>query len=231
MAAPASEGPVRYASDGTLAILQMDDGKANALSHAMLAALDGALDRAQAEGVRGVVLSGRPGRFCAGFDLGVMQQGPDAAGALVARGVELAVRLFEWPGPVVIAATGHALAMGAVLLCTADERVGARGEFKIGLNEVAIGLPLPRFAIELAQARLSIRHVHRATALAEIYTPEDAVEAGYLDRAVDASKVEAEATTRGRALVSTLDAAAYRATKRALRGALGERLRDLKTLA
>ena len=136
-----------------IALVRMDDGKANAFSHAMLEALGRAFDRAEKE-ARAIVLAGRPERFSGGFDLKVMNQGGPAVPELVLAGARFAIRVYECPLPVVIACTGHALAMGAVLLLAPDLRLGARGAYKIGLNEVAIGMTLPGFAVELARERL-----------------------------------------------------------------------------
>lgn len=216
---------VDYAIEDGVAVLRLDDGKANALSPGVLDALHTALDRALAEEVGAVVLLGRPGRFSAGFDLSVMRQGPKAAIAMVGRGAELGLRLFDCPVPVVIGATGHALAMGAVLLLAADERIGAEGDFKIGLNEVAIKMTLPEFAIALAEERLSRRHLQRAINQAEIYSPREAVDAGYLDRVVPAEQVGPEAIARAQILAGMLDPKAHRETKRALRRVALERLR------
>ena len=175
---------LQYEQEGDVALLRLDDGKANAISHEMLAALHGALDRAEKE-ARAVVLLGRPGRFSAGFDLATMGAGPEAAQKLVGGGAELLIRLYELPLPVVAACSGHALAMGSLLLLASDSRIGVRGGFKVGLNEVAIRMVLPLFAVELARARLSKRHFQRATIQAEIYDPEGAVDAGYLDSVVE----------------------------------------------
>src|SRR5438552_1998622 len=127
--------PITSSRDGDVAIVRMDDGKANALSHASIDALNAALTAAERY-AHSVVLVGRPGRFCAGFDLSVINAGPAEMQALVRRGGELAVRLFMFPRPVVAACTGHALAAGAIILMASDHRVGAQGAFKIGLNEV-----------------------------------------------------------------------------------------------
>lgn len=220
-----SQDAVRYALDENIAVLTLDDGKANALSHAVIDALAEGLDRAAKDEARAILLAGRPGRFCAGFDLKVMRQGLGEAGALVLDGADLAARLFDWPVPVVLAVTGHALAMGAVLCLAADERIGADGDFKIGLNEVAIGMTLPDFAVELARERLSRRHLGRAVAQAEIYTPGTAADAGFLDRVVPPEQVVSEALARAKALAAGLDLAAHAATKRALRAGTRERLR------
>jgi len=184
---------VSFQSAGDVAILRIDDGKANALSPAVLDAIGGCLDQAEEAG-QAVLLVGRPGRFSAGFDLSVMREGgPGAARAMVTDGAQLALRLGRHPGPVVVACTGHALAMGAVLLMAADTRIGAEGDFKIGFNEVAIGMATPIFLLELARERLSKRHFLKATVQAEIYAPGPAVDAGFLDRTTPADGVFDEA--------------------------------------
>ncbi len=214
--------PLTYALEGPVAVLTMDDGKANALSHAMIDALHTALDRAESE-ARAVVIAGRPGRFCAGFDLEAMTAGADSARDLVKAGTLLDLRLVLHPQPVVAACTGHALAAGALVLLSADTRIGAAGDFRIGLNEVAIGLRLPIFAAELARERLSPRHLVGATVEARLCTPERAREVGFLDRTVAAAEVVPVAIEEARAL-SALNPAALATTKRILRGALVERV-------
>lgn len=198
-----------------LAVVRMDDGKANAFSFAMLEALGAALDAA-ARDAKALVLLGRPGRFSGGFDLGVMNQGGEAMVRLVTAGGRLALRLYEFPLPVVVGCTGHALAMGAVVLCAADLRIGAAGDFKVGLNEVAIGLTLPVFAAELARERLAATHLARATALAEVFSPAGAVEAGFLDRTVAPADVE-QAALEAAAALAALPGRAHAGTKRLLR--------------
>lgn len=210
-------------ADG-VAHLALDDGKANAISHAMIAALHGALDTAVAE-AKAVVLSGRPGRFSAGYDLSVMNGGPDAVRALVREGALLTMRLYELERPVLIAATGHALAQGAIFLMAADVRIGAAGAFKIGLNEVALGMPVPVYAAELARDRLSRRHLTAATNLATIYDPAGAVDAGYLDAAVEPDEVVAHTLERATALAATLNVRAFTATRRTMRGEVAQKVR------
>ena len=209
---------VVYELQDSVAVLRVDDGKANAFSFPLIEALHAALDRAEKE-AKAVAWIGRAGRFSGGFDLGVMRSGDLAAvGKLVAAGGRLALRLYEAPLPVVLGCTGHALAMGAVALLAADLRVGALGEFKIGLNEVAIGLTLPTFATELARERLSPRHLQRAAVLAEVYDGPGAVEAGFLDLVAPADKVEGVAIEAASRLAA-LHLGAHHATKRRVRKA------------
>ena len=213
-----STDPVRYERRDAVALITLDDGKANAVSPALVAALNAALDRAEAE-AQAVVLAGRPGRFSAGFDLSVMTGGIDAMRALITSGAEVALRMYMFPRPLVIACTGHALAAGAVFLCTADVRMGAAGPFKLGLNEVSIQLPLPTFAMELARARLAPRWFTQSVTQARIYDPAGACEAGYLDEVAPAETVVDAALARAAQLAALPDPA-FRLTKERERGAI-----------
>ena len=145
-----------------------------------------------------------------------MTAGPSHAAALVGAGGRLLMRIYGHPQPVVLGVTGHALAAGALLTLSCDTRIGGDGPAKIGLNETAIGMGLPHFAVELAEARLASAHLLRAAVQAEIYDAPGAVEAGYLDRVVPAADVEADVVRRGRAGSAQLPGGAYRHTKRAL---------------
>lgn len=201
----------------------MDDGRANALSPTMLAALGHALDRAEADDVGAVVVAGRPGRFSGGFDLEVLGGPQDEALAMIEGGFELAHRLLSFPKPVVLGCTGHALAMGSFLLLAGDLRVGAAGEFRIQANEVAIGIPMPDTALALLRHRLTPPAFDRAVVLAEASTPESAVSAGWLDQVVAADDVVAVAQARAATLAATLDPSAHVISKlRARARVLGE---------
>ncbi len=205
-------------------LIQMDDGKANALGFEMLAQLDSALDQAEEAG-KVVIICGRPGKFSAGFDLAVMGQGGDEMVKLLRNGSSLSRRLLAFPTPVVLAVSGHALAMGALLLLSADYRIGVHGAYKIGLNEVAIGMTLPYFAIELAHERLARTHFGAAVTLAKVYDSAGAVEAGYLDEVVSEEDLLTQAIAMAEQL-ATLNMEAHKNTKARTResfmAALGE---------
>ena len=182
------EPRVRYQLRDGIAEIQIDDGKVNALTLELFGELGGAFDRAKADRAV-VVFGGRPGVFSAGFDLRVLRAGGAAANETVRTGFELAERILAFPTPVVIACTGHAIAMGVFLVLAGDYRIGAQGAFRIGANEVAIGITMPRFGVEMCRQRLAPAHFQRAVGLAEMYAPEDAVAAGFLDRVVPADDV------------------------------------------
>ena len=202
---------VSYQLQDSVAVVTLDDGKVNALSRQMLTDIDGALDRAVADGAI-MVLTGRPGVFSAGFDLRVLRAGGEEAFAMVRAGFELAARVLSFPRPVVIACNGHAIAMGAFLLLSGDYRVGAAGPGKITANEVAIGLTMPRPAVEICRQRLAPAHFNRAVVNAEVYAPDAAVDAGFLDRVVDEAQL-AEAARDAARQLRALDVAAHAATK------------------
>jgi enoyl-CoA hydratase len=205
------DGPVRYRLEDAIATITMDDGKVNALSPLMLSELDRALDRAADDGAV-VTLTGRPGVFSAGFDLGVLVAGGRAGRDMLLAGFELGERLLSFPAPVVIACTGHALAMGVFLVLSADYRLGATGDHKIGANEVAIGLTMPAFGIEICRQRLGPSFFHRAVINAEVFSPDEAVAAGFLDGVVPTPDLPAVA--RGVAgQLGGLDRESHTATK------------------
>jgi len=214
---------VRYAQAGDVAVIVMDDGKANALQPAMSEGLDAALDRAAVE-AKAVVIAGRPGVFCGGYDLRIIR-GEDAALRTRMRdlGTALMLRFYLSPQPLVIACTGHGVAAGAILLMAADYRIGASGDFKFGLNETAIGLALPQVALELARDRLEERKLQQATVMATLYDPAGAVAVGYLDETVEPGVLMERAVAKA-AELAKLDAAAYAETKRRLRQATVDRI-------
>lgn len=203
-----------------VAVVTLDDGKMNAVSHEVLDGLHAALDRASAD-AGAVCIRGNDRALSAGFDLKVMGAGGTSAETLVREGAQLLMRLFVHPQPTVVAVTGHALAAGALLVLACDTRLAVDRDVKIGLNEVAIGLPLPMFALELATARLSKRALTQATVQAEIYDPAGALAAGYVD-AVEASPV-ARALDEARRLAA-LPRGAYGRTKEAMRRPIADRV-------
>jgi enoyl-CoA hydratase len=209
--------PLSYALEGKTAVVTMDDGKANALSGAMLDALVAAVARAEAE-ASALALFGRPDRFCAGFDLRVMMSGPEAARDLLRRGADMLLRLYGCGVPLVVGCTGHALAGGALVVLTGDLRVGAAGAYRVGLNEVQIGLPVPVLAAELARDRLAPAELTRATLCGHVYDPEGARGAGFLDEVVPAEGLR-ERVLGEAARLGGLARGPFEASKRRLRRA------------
>lgn len=214
----AATAPVTYRLDDGVAVVTLDDGKANAMGPAVLDALATALDRAEEEAAA-LLLVGGAKAFSAGYDLSVMTESDEAMRGLVSQGARFLMRLYASPLPTVAACTGHALAGGALTLLAADLRIGpADTPAKIGLNEVAIGMPLPQFAVDLARDRIAPARLTEAV-LGAVYDPAGAVEAGFLDRVVARDEVVGAATAAA-AERAVLRRGAVGRTKQALRGAM-----------
>ena len=179
---------VQYSLNDGVATLTLANGKVNAVSPAVIADFNHALDQAEAAGAV-VIVTGQPGSLSGGYDLKVMTSSPQAALDLVAAGSTLARRMLAHPQPIIVACSGHAVAKGAFLLLSADYRIGVEGAFSIGLNEVKIGMTMHRVGIALARDRLSKPVFQRAVINAEMFTPQSAIAAGFLDRVVPADQL------------------------------------------
>ena len=174
---------VSYQCDDGVALLTLCNGKANAISPDVIAAFNSALDRAQQDGAI-VILTGQPGILSGGYDLKVMMSSPENALSLVAQGSALARRMLSHPYPIIVACSGHAVAKGAFLLLSADYRIGVEGPFTIGLNEVKIGMTMHHVGITLARDRLRKSAFQRSVINAEMFNPQTAKDAGFLDEVV-----------------------------------------------
>lgn len=171
---------VSYQAKEKHCIITLQNGKVNAISHELLDQLNLALDQAEKE-EKIVVLAGQAGIFSAGYDLKEMSKGAEQAAALVKRGSTLCLRMLKFPLPIIAVCTGHAIAQGCFILLSCDYRIGTKGDFKLGLNEVQIGMTMHHAGIELAKARLPKVYLERCVNNAEMFSPEDAVTAGFLD--------------------------------------------------
>lgn len=199
-----------------IAIITMDDGKANAINPPMLEALNACLDQAEKD-AKVLIITGREGRFSGGFDLKLMMSlpGPEVK-ALVDGGGKLAHRLYGFPMPVISACNGHGVAMGSFILLSSDVRIGTAGAFKIGANETQINMVLPIFASELVKARVDQAYLTRSMVFGELFDPETAVKVGYLDQVVDADALMATAKATAEAL-KPLSGSSLTGNKRLLR--------------
>ena len=215
---------VRSQRDGLVTGITMDDSRVKVFSPEMLTALHEAFDQAERDRTA-VLLTGRPGYFSAGFDLEVLRNGTlDDVQALLLLGATLAERILSFPAPVVVACSGHAFPAGAFLLLAADHRIGAQGRFKLGLNEVRIGLTLPWFATVLARYRLGPAYADHAAVTGTMFDPDGALVAGLLDAVVPREDLEAAALAAATDLAA-LDRQAHAATKLRMRRDVARDLR------
>jgi enoyl-CoA hydratase len=216
-----SDHAICKTEDG-IATITMDDGKANAFSFNMMTALNAAMDDAEAN-ADVIVLTGRAGVMCAGFDLKVMQTAPDKVADMVRQGGELLVRIFSSDKPIIIASPGHGIAAGGLLMLAADYRIGVEGDSRYGLNESAIGMVLPPFGYDLSVYKLNNKYLDACFVGAELIDPQTAIKAGFLDEAVAADGLMARAMEKAQEM-QKLHPKAYAGNKKLVRGALTEKM-------
>ncbi|MBM1182784.1 enoyl-CoA hydratase [Pseudomonas lundensis] len=209
---------IAYHLEDGIATLTLSNGKVNAISPQVIADFNAALDRAEQDRAV-VIITGQPGILSGGYDLKVMTAGPEQAVNLVTQGSTLARRLLAHPFPVVVACPGHAVAKGAFLLLSVDYRIGVDGPFSIGLNEVQIGMTMHHAGIELARDRLRKSAFHRSVINGEMFTPQHAVDAGFLDKVVQPEELHAAALEAARQL-KKINMKAHKNTKLKVRKAL-----------
>ena len=179
---------VTYNLNDGVATVTLANGKVNAISPDVIAGLNRALDQAEQDKAV-VILTGQPGILSGGYDLKVMVSSPQAALDLVAAGSTLARRMLAHPFPIIVACPGHAVAKGAFLLLSSDYRIGVDGPFNIGLNEVKIGMTMHQVGIAIARDRLTTPAFQRSVINAEMFNPQGALSAGFLDRVVAAEEL------------------------------------------
>lgn len=206
---------VTYSLEDGIATLTLNNGKVNAFSHELIAEFNRGLDQAEAAGAV-VIVTGQPGILSGGYDLKVMMSGPQNAINLVAEGSTLARRMLAHPQPIIVACTGHAVAKGAFVLLSADYRIGVEGPFTIGLNEVKIGMTMHHVGIAIARDRLTPPAFQRAVINAEMFTPQGALAAGFLDQVVAPEHLLSAAAEMAQQL-KKLNMTAHTNTKRKLR--------------
>lgn len=204
--------------DGDVAIISLDDGKANALLVPEFQGLENALDEVEKSNASCVVLTGRPGFFSAGLNLKVLATLPlEEKKKLVAAMGSAVLKLFLFPKPVVAAVSGHALGGGAMFALASDLRIFADGPFRFGLNEVQVGLFVPSYAIELAKATVSASRLTDLVVHGRVLSPMEALNMHVADAVHAPEALRSAALIRAKDL-SKLNGPGYAMTKRLVRG-------------
>jgi len=198
--------------EGDVSIITLDDGKANVFSEEMTQAVNGCLDKVPTE-TGSLIITGRPGMFSAGFDLKVIASGDiPKIKTMSVSGFKLLSRIFSFPRPIVAACSGHGIALGTFLLCCCDFRIGVKGEFLLGANEMRTNMVIPTPILELIKFRVSPAHKYRAVLGAEMYSLEKAIDAGLMDHIVEPDKLMEVAVEKAKDL-ATMGHPSYTLTK------------------
>ncbi|MCG8312554.1 MAG: crotonase/enoyl-CoA hydratase family protein [Pseudomonadales bacterium] len=203
--------PVTYERQNGVGLITLDDGKLNIMSPEMLSHIHEALDLAEKE-AQSVLIQGRESIFSAGFDLKVFASSPERSLEMLLSGARLVQRLLRFKRPVVSLCTGDAFPMGAFLIMSTDYRIGCDATYQLGMNETAIGITVPAFAVELARFRLNPGYFSRVVNNAEMLSPSQALNAGLIDSLEDPEFAFHKALQKAESLTK-LNARAFKETK------------------
>ena len=184
--------------EGDISIVTMHDGKANAFSSKMSEDFNGCLSEVPKDS-GALIVTNHSDIFSGGFDLKTIRSGDaEAARKMSYAGLTLVADLFSFPRPVIIACNGHAVALGAFILLTADYRIGADADFRVWANEVGNDMTVPVSILEITKIRIEQSHWYRAILHSRAYTIQEAIAPGYIDeivpqdRLMDAALAKAE---------------------------------------
>ena len=203
---------VRVEDRDGVALIQFDDGKKNAITLEAAAQILAGLEEADAN-ANAIVIAGRTGSFCAGFELATMTSGdPEAIAELSLAGAKILLKLYGTGKPLVAACTGHAFTIGALWLLASDTRIGEEGDYKFSMIETAMGMVLPDWAMEPLKARVNPMQFVPVVTQSVTLDPAGAVEAGFLDRLVPAGEA-IDAAVAVAAELGKLPARAYAGNK------------------
>jgi enoyl-CoA hydratase/carnithine racemase len=202
--------------DDAVRVLTLDRPPANAIDETLLSDLATALDAARADdAVRAVVLTGSGAFFSGGFDFAARRRDDEVAQDLYTLYRNAHLKLLALPKPTVAMVNGHAIAGGLVLVLACDYRLGLDGDYRVGLNEVAVGASFPRAAFEIVRLRLPHARVSELILGAALYPSSHALRLGIVDELFPAEKFE-ETVLRRAARLSAFPRDAYAHAKAAL---------------
>ena len=207
-----SEKIATFKKEEDISIITLDDGKANVFSSEMSQQVNDCLDQVETE--KGcLIITGKEGMFSAGLDLKTIQSGDmEKILDMSSSAFKLLARIFSFPRPVIAACSGHGIALGTFLICCCDYRIGIKGDFMLGANEMRTNMVIPTPILELIKFRVNNSHKYRAVLGAEMYTLEKAKEAGLMDDVVNPEDLMQAAMEKAKDL-ATMGHPSYALTK------------------
>lgn len=199
-------------SKDDVSIITIDDGKANVFSKNMIDAFNECLDNVPTD-KGSLIITGREGMFSAGFDLKVISSGDiEKIRDMTLNGFKLLARIFSFPRPVLAACSGHGIALGTFLLCCCDYRIGIKGEYMVGANEMRTNMVIPTPILELIKFRVTQSYKYRAVLGGEMFALEDATKTGIIDEITESNNLMNTAMEKAKDL-STMGNPSYSLTK------------------
>jgi enoyl-CoA hydratase len=208
---------VGWEIEGDIGVVRLARPPMNAMNLELLQDLEQVLGEAERSPVRAVILTGDGPAFSAGADLfEALEQGSeyiDAAGRSLSS---CFAALFRFPRPVVAAVNGHAIAGGCILLSACDYRISAAGDHRIGVTELAVGVPFPTWALEIMRFAVPGGTLQELVVTGRVYPPDRALAKGLLDEVVEAARLMERAKEIAERMAA-VPRATFELTKRALR--------------
>ena len=206
-------------------IITLNDGKAIVFSSQMTQDINNCLDKVSNE--KGcLIITGKEGMFSAGFDLKTLQGGDvKLIQEMTLTGFKLLSRIFSFPRPVIAACSGHGIALGTFLLCCCDYRIGIKGDFMLGANEMRTNMVIPPPILELIKFRVAQSHKYRAVLGAEMYSLSDGKNAGLIDEIVEPEDLFRTAMEKAKDL-ATMGHPSYSLTKELFIGEVHKKIND-----
>jgi len=170
---------IQYELQDGVALVRMDDGKANAMDFVFFDELNKRLDRLDSDSAKTVVITGRPGFFSGGLDLKLIAKLSKAqVNALAEVFARTMLRVFSLPMPTIAVVSGHAVAGGAMLSFSCDLRFAVDGPYRIQMNEVMIGIPIPSWMFLIGRSAIPTQWLVKTFLHAKAYSPLEALETG-----------------------------------------------------
>ena len=206
---------MRIERRGPVALLRLENGKANAIGPGFLDKLDGLL--AGIGDARAAVITGQGSAFSAGLELPpLIEMDRDAMRGFIRRFEAVMLRVFELPIPVVAAVNGHAVAGGCVLAFQADVRIAADRDARIGLNETQLGIALPAVVVETMRWQMPPTSLAAVALEGGLFSPREALRLGLLHEVVPEPELVDRAVQRAQ-MLAALPPAGVRMVKQSLR--------------
>lgn len=210
---------------GEIAVLRMAHGKVSALDAAFCEAMAGELDRIEKDKPRALVLTGTGSSFSAGVDLyQLLGGGPDYVRHFLPMMEHFLRTLLVFPKPLVAAINGHAIAGGCIIAAASDHRVMARTTARIGVPELAVGVPFPRLPLEIMASRLSPTVLRTLIYTGRTVQPDEALAVGFVDEVVEPERLMERALVVAQQL-GAIPLQTFALTKRAFTETVLERVR------
>lgn len=211
--------------DNDISIIKLDDGKANAFSYDMLTQVNELLAKVPRDS-GALVITGRDGLFSGGFDLKTLAAGDmEKITKMVHLGYRLLLELYSFDRPIIAAVSGHSIALGLFVTCSADYRVAIDGKYICQANEVRNNMDIPTQIMEILKARVNKNYFYPAVFHSDAYSVQDSIEVGFIDEVVPQTEFMDRVMEKAKEL-ATLPHPFYANTKKSAQDDVRQKISD-----